>query len=448
MLTGTTLLLVIFSAIVFIILAAAVWKIHPFINLLLACIGVGIAVRMPLPALVKAINDGFGSLLGYIGMIVVLGSILGVFLEKSGAALRLAELILRLTGRRRPALAMSMIGGAVGVPVFCDSGFILLSGLNKALADRSGQSRATLSLALASGLYTTHTLVPPTPGPIAAAGNIGAGDYLGLVMLFGLIVAVPVVIVANVWATRIGKNIITNDEDSIAEEPGRLPPAIPSVLPIAVPVLLIALASFSSFRQWKGDWAEALQFIGHPLPALMIGLLFAVRLLPKWDGGIFSEWTGEGVKLAGPILVITGAGGAFGSVLKATPLAADVERWIGDGGFSGGLFLLVAFGIAALFKTAQGSSTSALVITSSMLAPLMPALGFTSPAEMALVVTTIGGGAMLFSHANDSYFWVVSRFSGISLPDAYRSFTVMTGIQGLTVLLMTQLLWWMVGSFQ
>jgi GntP family gluconate:H+ symporter len=445
MLSGTALLVVIFLSIVFVIVAAVIWKLHPFINLMLASVGVGLASWMPLPELLAAINQGFGSIMAHIGLIVVLGSILGVFLEKSGAALRLAELILSLTGKRRPALALSMIGGTVGIPVFCDSGFILLSGLNKALARRSGQPQATLSLSLAAGLYTTHTIVPPTPGPIAAAGNLGAGDYLGVVMLLGLVVALPVLLVSYLWAARAGRQIVLEAELEAEASPPEMPSAWWSVLPIALPVALIALASVSSFLEWEGRVVEVLRFIGHPLLALFIGVLLALPLLPRRDGAVFSEWVGQGIRLAGPILVITGAGGAFGSVLKATPLAGEVEQWIGNGGFSGGWFLVVAFGIAALFKTAQGSSTSALVITSSMLAPLLPVLGITAPVEMALVVLAIGGGAMTVSHANDSFFWVVTQFSGLPLRDAYRSFTVMTALQGLTVLLAVLVLWWGMG---
>ncbi|MCB0571552.1 MAG: GntP family permease [Phaeodactylibacter sp.] len=442
MLTGLPLLLAILAAIVFIVVASAAWKVHPFVALLLACYGLGLAVGLPPDEITRAVSDGFGGLMGYIGLIVVLGSIIGVVLERSGAALRIADLIVTAVGKKRPALAMSIIGATVSIPVFCDSGFIILSGLNNALAKRSKASKATLALALASGLYTTHTLVPPTPGPIAAAGNLGAGDYLGVVMLVGLLVALPTAALAYWFALKRGKNITIADAELEPEARDALPPAFRSLAPILLPILLIAAGSLLSFLKVDATWARWLQYTGSPLPALLIGMLVSFSLFKKWDKAHLTGWIGEGIQLAGPILVVTGAGGAFGGVLKATPMAEMVGNWVESGHYLGAIFLAIAFLSAALLKTSQGSSTNALVITSSMLAPLVGTMGFDSPFELALVVMAIGGGAMTVSHANDSYFWVVSQFSGIGMKDAYRSFTLMTGLQGIVVLLITLLLSW------
>ncbi|MEO1263525.1 MAG: GntP family permease [Bacteroidota bacterium] len=443
MVTGIPLLLIIFIAIAFIVVSSAYWKLHPFVGLILASVGVGLAVGVPLPAVIKSINSGFGGLMGYIGLIVVFGSIIGVILERSGAAMKIADLVLNLVGKKRPALAMSIIGATVSIPVFCDSGFIILSGLNKALAKRSKAKEATLALALASGLYTTHTLIPPTPGPIAAAGNIGAGDYIGMIMLIGFLVAIPTAIAAFVFSIKRGPAIEVDLTSTYETASENMPSALRSIAPILIPILLIASASVVNLLQMKGQWVDWLQFLGHPLVALLIGLLISFSLFKKMDQAHLTGWVGEGIKLAGPILIVTGAGGAFGGVLKATPIAEMVGAWVAGGEFSGSAFLIIAFLIAALLKTSQGSSTNALVITSSMLAPLVVTLGFESPFEMALIVMAIGGGAMTVSHANDSYFWVVSQFSGISMRDAYRSFTLMTGLQGLIVLLMTLLLYWL-----
>jgi len=440
MLTGIPLLLVIFSAILFIVLSSSIGKLHPFVALLLASFGVGIFVGMPLSEIVKAINNGFGGLMGYIGLIVVMGSIIGIILEKSGAAFRIADLILKMVGKKRPALAMSLIGAVVSIPVFCDSGFIILNGLNNALAKKTNVKKATLALALASGLYTTHTLIPPTPGPIAAAGNIGAADYLGTIMLMGLVVSIPTLFVSWWFAKQKGQHIETISTNSMEELNPEMPSALKSILPILLPILLIANASLIKFLKWENSLTDILLFLGNPLVALLIGMLLAFSLFKKWDKTHLTDWIGEGIKLAGPILIITGAGGAFGGVLKATPLANLVKSWVAGGQFSGSIFLIITFLIAALLKTSQGSSTNALVITSSMLAPLMTTMGFDTPIELALVVMALGGGAMTISHANDSYFWVVSQFSGIEMKDAYRSYTLMTGIQGLVVLVFTLLL--------
>lgn len=445
MLAGIPLLIAIFSAIVFIVVASSYWKIHPFVALLLATFGLGLAVGIPLQDIIKSVNNGFGGLMGYIGLIVVMGSIIGVILEKSGAAVRIAELILKLMGNKRPAIAMSLIGATVSIPVFCDSGFIILSGLNKAIAKRTKTAQTTLALALASGLYTTHTLIPPTPGPIAAAGNIGASDYLGVIILIGILVSIPTIVMAYFFAVRQGGQIEIITTDEVAIQLDELPSAFQSLLPILLPIALIGLASILSFFKLEGPIVNWLAFLGHPLVALLIGMICAFSLFKKWDKTHLTDWVGEGIKLAGPILIITGAGGALGGVLKATPLADMVGQWVEGGQFSGTAFLIITFLIAALLKTSQGSSTNALVITSSLLAPMVTLMGFETPVELALVVMAIGGGAMTVSHANDSYFWVVSQFSGIQMKDAYRSFTVMTGLQGVTVLVMTLLLYWIIG---
>ncbi len=441
MLSGMPLLLLIFGAIIFIVVASSIWKMHPFVALILATFGVGLISGMPLSDVIKHTSSGFGSLMAYIGLIVIIGSIIGVILEKSGAAMRIAEIILRLVGENRPALALSLIGATVSIPVFCDSGFIILSGLNGAIAKRTNVSKATLALALASGLYTTHTLIPPTPGPIAAAGNIGAADYLGIIMLTGFIVSIPTLLVAWWFARRKGLNIPTEELSETEFSEQKLPSAFRSLLPILLPILLIATGTFAQFQKLEGSIADWIRFLGNPLIALFIGMLCAFLLLPTYEKKYLTDWIGAGIKLAGPILIITGAGGAFGGVLKATPIKEMVASWVEGGDFSGTVFLIIAFLIAALLKTAQGSSTNALVITSSLLAPLVLPLGFDSPFELALVVMALGGGAMTISHANDSYFWVVSQFSGIQMKDAYRSFSLMTALQGICVLTITILLY-------
>ncbi|RMG63666.1 MAG: GntP family permease, partial [Bacteroidetes bacterium] len=336
MLTGPWLLFALFVTIGLIVWLSSRAKVHPFMALLLATMGLGLAVGLPGPDILKAVQDGFGSLMGYIGLIVVLGSIIGVILERSGGALRIAMALLSVFGKGRPALAMSLIGGVVGIPVFCDSGFIILSRLNQVLAERTGKPPASLALGLAAGLYTTHTLVPPTPGPIAAAGNLGATDYLGTIILLGLAFAIPTALVAWGFARWQGGRL----QPSLPELPPAadlpaLPPLSLALGPILLPVLLIALASLSRLLDWEGNGAAVLAFVGSPLIALLLGTLLAGALLPRWDEAHLSGWIGDGIRQAGPILVLTGAGGAFGSLLKATPLADYVAGWAGEGQLAG-----------------------------------------------------------------------------------------------------------------
>lgn len=448
MVQGPLLFVVIFLSVGFVVLATAKFKLHPFLALLLAAFGLGIAAGISLQEVVKAINEGFGGLMGYIGIVIVAGTIMGKILEKSGAALRLAEVVLRVVGEKRPQVAMSLIGAIVSIPVFCDSAFVILSGLRKALAQRAKVSSASMSIALATGLYATHTLVPPTPGPIAAAGNIGAEGYLGTIILIGLVVSLPVMAAGYLWATRVASSVRTKEEgetdyrhEEVVKELGELPSAAKSFTPIFLPILLIAGGSVVAYGEWTGATAEFLLFLGNPVVALLTGVFAAFPLFPVWNGETLSGWIGEGIKDSAPILLLTGAGGAFGAVIRATPVAGLVEGFADGGSLEGVFILLIPFFVAAALKTAQGSSTAALVITSALVAPMLPQAGTEGAVPLALVVMATGAGAMAVSHVNDSYFWVVTQFSGIKVADAYKAHTMATLVQGVVAIITTMILW-------
>jgi GntP family gluconate:H+ symporter len=439
MITGTPLLLCILLSIIVIVILSGKYKVHPFIALIGVSMLLGIIVGMPLQEVLSAISGGFGSIMAYIGLIVVLGSIIGVYLEKSGGALKIAETIVALAGKSRSVLAMSLMGAVISIPVFCDSGYILLSSLCKKMSKLTSTSSSTLSLALATGLYTTHTLVPPTPGPLAAAGNIGASAYLGTIIIMGLLMTIPVLWVSKQLSIRLSKNIII--EDSTPEEKKHPPEYTPelwhAMIPVLLPVILIGAGTILSFAGVQHPYVA---FICAPLTAMFIGTLTAMWLLPPQEKGTHSEYLSHAIAVAGPILIITGAGGAFGEVLKATPIGDVVSQWIGSGQGSEMWMLCLLFLIAALLKSAQGSSTNAMIIASSLLTPLIPILGWDSPIELSLAIMVIGGGAMTVSHVNDSYFWVVTRFSGMKEDQSLRSFSIITGAQGLTILILSLLL--------
>lgn len=446
---GFGLIVLIAAGVLFIIFATAKLKLHPFLSLLFAAFGIGILAGLPLPTVIEAVNNGFGGLMGSIGLVIVFGTIIGVILEKSGAALRMAEVVLRVVGEKRPQMAMSLIGAIVSIPVFCDSGFIILSSLKKALAKRAKVTITSMAIALSTGLFATHTLVPPTPGPIAAAGNIGAEDFLGTIILMGIIVSIPVIIAGYLWAMRVGTKIKVDGEDevlaydyeTILKEFGKMPSTIKSFAPIVIPILLIGFSSVINFSGWTGTLFDILLFLGSPVVALLVGVLFAFLLLPKYNEETLTEWIGVAIKDSAPILLITGAGGAFGSVIKATPVADFIQQFGDSAFFTGAMFVFIPFLIAAALKTAQGSSTAALVITSSLVAPLLPQLGITGAVPLALVVMAIGAGAMVVSHVNDSYFWVVKEFSGMSVTQAYKAQTAGTLLQGIVAILVTFILW-------
>ena len=441
------LFLVLLIGVLLIVLATTLYKVHPFLSLLIGTLFVGFASGMPLADIVANINAGFSSIMGGIGLVIVFGTIIGVILEKAGAALRMAEVVLRIVGPKRPQLAMSLIGYIVSIPVFCDSGFIILNSLRKALAKRAKVALASMSVALATGLYATHTLVPPTPGPIAAAGNIGAGDFLGTVILIGLIVAIPATLIGYIWATKVASKIEVEDDgeefdyEEIVKSFGKMPSAFKSFLPIILPILLIGLGSVVTIAGMEGNIATFLTFLGQPVIALMAGVVAALPLLPAFNEETLTNWIGDALKEAAPILLITGAGGAFGTVIKNTGVADVIQGWDIADVFTGALFLMIPFIIAAALKTAQGSSTTALVITSSLVAPLLPTVGIEGAIPLALVVMAIGAGAMTVSHVNDSFFWVVTQFSGMKVTDAYKAHTMATLLQGVVTLIVSMILW-------
>ncbi|WP_019240607.1 MULTISPECIES: GntP family permease [Bacillus] len=441
------LFVVLIIGVLLIVLATTTFKVHPFLSLLLGTLFVGFASGMPLDKIVENINGGFGSIMGGIGLVIVFGTIIGTILEKAGAAYRMAEVVLRIVGPKRPQLAMSLIGYIVSIPVFCDSGFVILNSLRKALGKRAKVALASMSVALATGLYATHTLVPPTPGPIAAAGNIGADGYLGTIILIGLIVAIPAVIVGYIWATKVATKIQVEDDgeeldyDEIIKSFGKMPSTFQAFLPIVLPIVLIGIGSIASVVGMEGNLAAFLMFLGQPVIALLVGVIAALPLLPKFNEETLTNWIGAALLDAAPILLITGAGGAFGTVIKNTGIAEMIQSWNIEEIFTGALFLLVPFLIAAALKTAQGSSTAALVITSSLIAPLLPTLGIEGAIPLALVVMAVGAGAMTVSHVNDSFFWVVTQFSGMKVTDAYKAQTMATLLQGIVTIIFTMILW-------
>ncbi|MGE5632858.1 MAG: GntP family permease [Caulobacteraceae bacterium] len=441
MVQGPILIAILLVAIIFIVLATSKLKIHPFLVLLIAAYGIAFSSGLKLADVGGLVSKGFGDTLTSIGIVIIAGTIIGTILEKSGAAIKMAEVILKIVGPNRPTIAMSIIGYIVSIPVFCDSGFVILSSLNKTLAKKTKTSLVSMSVALATGLYATHTLVPPTPGPIAAAANLKL-DNLLLVIGVGLLTALPAVIVGNIFANTVASKysaVADKDGDDINYEKevakyGKLPSGWASFAPIVMPIIFMALGSIAKFPGnpfGKGAFMNFLVFIGTPVNALLLGVAFAFLLLPKFNEETLSGWIGEGLKSSAIILIITGAGGALGAVIKATPIGAYIGQSLQT--LNAGIFL--PFIIAAALKTAQGSSTVSLVTTSAIVFPLLSSLGFASDMGKVLVVMAIGAGAMTVSHANDSYFWVVSQFGGMDVKTAYKAQTVATLLQGIVTIL-------------
>lgn len=443
MTTPVWLMIVLLVSVLFIILGTTKLKLHPFIVLLLAAYLAGALAGLPIVTIATFIATGFGNIMATIGIVIILGTIIGIILEKSHAAVKLAEMVMKLVGKRFPALAMSIIGYIVSIPVFCDSAFVILSSLKKSLVHKTGKPSVALTIALATGLYATHTFVPPTPGPIAAAGNLGLENQLGLVILFGLMVAAFAMFSGYFWAMYIGKKYTTKEDDITEEIQNvnqiKLPSGIKSLAPILVPIFLIAMRSVAIYPTkplGEGFVLLAFDFLGQPINALFIGLFLSFLLFPKFNKETLTGWIGDGISAAAPILLITGAGGAFGAILKETQIGETIGNLLAD--YQLGIFL--PFIIAAAFKTAQGSTTVAMVATSALIAPLLAGIGLDSEIGRVLAVMSIGAGAMTISHVNDSYFWVVTQFSGMDVKTGYKTHTVGTLIQGVSSIIVVYVL--------
>lgn len=429
MVSGAAALFWLLISVLLIIILTGRYKINAFLVLIGVAFGYGLVIGMPPLEVVKGIKNGFGGTLTNIGIVIVAGTIMGTILEKTGAALVMAETVFKLAGKKRAPLAMNIAGYVVSIPVFCDSGYVILNPLNKALAKESGTSMAVMAVALATGLFATHTMVPPTPGPIAAAGALGAD--LGKVILLGLIAAIPASLGGFLWATKVAKKYeieadMHESYSGIVEKFGALPDPFLSFMPLVLPIVLILLKSVAEFPSKPfggGGFQQFLSFIGDPAAALMLGILASLSLVKK--GSVkeaLNGWMGQGIRDSAIILVIVGAGGSFGQIIKGSLITDFIKTNLG--GLN--LGILLPFLIAAALKTAQGSSTVAIVTTSSIIAPMLGSLGL----DPALTVIAIGAGSMVVSHANDSYFWVVAQFSNMPVTTAYKAWTSATAVEG------------------
>jgi GntP family gluconate:H+ symporter len=422
-----------------IVLLSRYLNLHAFFCLIIASLLLGTLTGKSVSDLIAVMQTGFGSLLQQIGFIVALGSCMGIVLEKTGAMESISERLVYFFGQRKSPFALTTIGLLVGIPVFCDSGFIILSRLIPSIAASASIPSATLSLTLSSALYTTHTLVPPTPGPLAAAANLGLSDHLGQVILINILVSIPVGLVALVFSKKLGSKISSTEKHIHAAERFVVSPA-KAVLPLVVPIILIGLATLPKSLGITGVAGTLLTVAGQPFIALFIGLMLAFLLIQPSQKKEWPFWLTEALKDAGVILLITGAGGAFGNVIKNVGMDVYLKNFIVSNEAQGVVFLLFVYFIAAVLKSSQGSTTSSLIVTTSIIAPLAISAGFETPVQLCSLLIAVGGGGMTVSHANDSYFWVVSQFGGIAARDMFRSYTLITFIQGITALIMAILL--------
>ncbi|WP_353128404.1 GntP family permease [Parapedobacter pyrenivorans] len=322
---------------------------------------------------------------------------------------------------------MSVTGYVVGLPIFCDSGYIVLSGLNRGLARQTGTTMALMATSLAAGLYAVHCLVPPHPGAAAATETLGA-DF-GRVILYGMLVAIPTACSGWLWARFAVRRLPSpgqmTGEDSPSVVPSRLPSLLLSVLPVAVPILLISIRSFTP-AEGGHPALRLVQAAGMPEAALGIGILLALMSKRRWKRTDLNALLRSAIEKAGDILLIIGAGGAFGALIARTDLAGHLA----GNDIVGSMGIFFPFLVAAVLKTAQGSSSVAVITSATMVLPVLPALGLDHETGKVFAVLAMGAGSMMVSHANDSYFWVISRFSGVGMATMLRVYTVATFIMG------------------
>ena len=480
------LLLALVAGIATIIVLVLRTRLDAFIALLVACVVTGILAGQELTGIVGSITTGFGTTLGNIGIVIGLGVAIGKILEVSGAADALARAFLQAFGRGREEWALGSVGSLVSIPVFCDSGYVIMNPLARSIARVKRGGYVALALALGCGMTLTHHMVPPTPGPLAATGILGAD--LGLVIVTGLVFTVillPVVVVYARWigptledkivpevrdvvyphlaavgaggrrTTRTGAqggsagehgaeatdetdhDVQTYDPETYFGEPpageehrrvGALLGSLPLAIPLALIVANTVTAAVDRNQQGalSGDyeasgWTAPFAFLGNPVVALVIGAILAVYvLLPRWTPrSKVQGWLAEAAASAGLILLITGAGGAFGQVLRDSGVGDALAEAIASTALPA---FLVPFVIATVVRIAQGSGTVAMITAASVTAPLVDTLGV----DPVVAVLACTAGSMVFSYFNDSYFWVVTRFTGLEGTAALKGWSGIT----------------------
>ncbi|PFA68339.1 gluconate transporter [Bacillus sp. AFS015802] len=408
-------------------------KLHAFVALLLVSLIVGIAAGMPLQEVVTSIQSGMGGTLGFVAVVVGLGAMFGRMLEVSGGAERLAQTLINKFGEDKAQWSLGITGFLVAIPVFFDVGFIILVPIVYGLARKTGKSLLYYGIPLLAGLAVTHSFIPPTPGPIAVADLIGAD--LGWVILFGAIAGVPSMIIAGpLFAKWISKRIHAVVPEYMQAEEMEYDKELPSFALIAslisIPLVLILLNTLSGVILDEGNMIRSiLTFLGHPFVALTIATLLTFVLLGTKRGYSRQEVQDIATKAlepAGIIILVTGAGGVFKQVL--------IDSGVGEvlGNMMAGSSLppiALAFLIAMVVRVAQGSATVSMVTAAGLMSPLIETLGMQGPV-LGLMVIAIASGATVFSHVNDSGFWLVNRYFGLDVKDTLKSWTVMETLIG------------------
>lgn len=431
----STLLIAVFAGIIVLLTLILRFKVQAFIALLIASILVGIIAGMPPLDIITTMKDGMGNTLGFVAMVVGLGAMFGAILEHSGGAGALARYLIGKAGEKRTSWALTATGFLVAIPVFFDVAFIILVPLIYSLQRTTKKSLLLYGIPLLAGLAITHTFIPPTPGPVAVADILKAD--LGWVILFGFIVGVPTAIICGpVFGKYIAKRIHLEAPPAEIIEPkeDKLPSVGMIVTIIGIPIVLIVLNTLvnsplgASWGLSEGvrDW---MQMVGHPFTALILANLIAWYFLGLKRGmaaATLQRITTKSMEPAGIIILLTGAGGVFKEMLINTGSGEMLANYFAEKGLP---LLLFAFIVAALVRILQGSATVAMITAAGVTAPILQQVD--GEMDKALLVIAIASGATILSHVNDSGFWLVSKYLGMTEQQTFRSFTLMTTILSL-----------------
>tara|TARA_B100000242_G_scaffold95319_1_gene65158 strand:+ start:1187 stop:2494 length:1308 start_codon:yes stop_codon:yes gene_type:complete len=410
------------------------FKIKPFLTLLIASFLFGIFLKIDILETLYLISKGFYSIVLIIGPIIIIGTVLGKFLNETGTSKKMVNTFISYFGIDNIPLSLNLIGLIISIPVFCDAAFILMSSIVKDLSKITKKNIILLSVCLATGLYSAHVFIPPTPGPIAASAIINAD--IGLLFLIGIVVGIIVSISGYVWMKFLFKKEFKINPGEIKSHDFTSDRSIVSFLPVIVPILLISTSTIIKYPKLdinKLPFLKIFEIIGKPEIALLIGFIMTLIFLKKDEIQSTPQWIIKSLKNSFGILLITGAGGALGYIIRESGIIDNLNLNIATGLAS----IFSVFILATIIKTIQGSSTVAIVTTCAITAPILQSIGMTSELEKVILIISIGSGAMTISHVNDSYFWVVTKYSNIEMNDVLKYFSSATLIQGLTGLVLS-----------
>ena len=427
--------LYLFGSVLLIILLSAKYKIHPVISLIIVSFFLGLLLEIRAIDILKFIFEGILNSFYGIGLIIYLSCVIGQCLKKSSSLIIFSQILIN-TFKNKTLSSLNIIGLFIGSVVFCDSAFLVLSGLTKSISSTATYSLNSLNLSLAGGLYTSHNLIPPTPGPVAILNNLNSIELIGDVILYGFLISIPATLVSIIFASRLvkRKKIKIDYNFNVNYKKIILP-----FLVIIIPLLIISVNTLSELigLNLSNEEVKFIKSFSNANFALLIGAIMSLFLPKVFENK--KRIITDSFKDFYPIILLTSAGSAFGNIIKNSELVEILPLFFDTINNSLISICLICFVIGTILKTSQGSSTSAMIITSSLIFPLISKYNFTN-FDIVMVTLSIGAGSMMISHVNDSYFWIVSKKSEMNLQNSLKYFSIMTVFQSLSTILFISLI--------